>query len=226
VTQYRRIVPSSSGACKEQYNAKPRVNPRISCTRSRRGDRCLHGQSRIRYSLPPPGFNESGIHLASATDIPRGFHVDSRTGIHGQKESRFRILFYAPRIAHVGIDGSFCGVGRLGRRAPKRLAFTRYCDYQYCMANIETNDGWGKTLKCTLVWAVKGWCGVLKQGGCLRIRVLILVQRPRTKRISSKGQPNGGVDWVCSTKRRSRLGLFGTAPAPSPLARRQHRPFA
>jgi len=29
--------------------------------------RILRGQSRIRYSLPPTGFSESGIHLARAT---------------------------------------------------------------------------------------------------------------------------------------------------------------
>ena len=34
---------------------------------------CLRGQSWIRYSLPPPGFSESGIHLASATGKPLGF---------------------------------------------------------------------------------------------------------------------------------------------------------
>ena len=33
----------------------------------------LRGQSMIRYSLPPPRFSESGIHLASATDKPLGF---------------------------------------------------------------------------------------------------------------------------------------------------------
>jgi len=32
----------------------------------------LRGQSRIRYSLPPPGFSESRIHLASATAKPLG----------------------------------------------------------------------------------------------------------------------------------------------------------
>jgi len=33
----------------------------------------LRGQSRIRYSLPPPEIIESGIHLASATGKPLGF---------------------------------------------------------------------------------------------------------------------------------------------------------
>jgi len=33
----------------------------------------LRGQSRIRYSLPPPGCSESGIHLSSATGEPLGF---------------------------------------------------------------------------------------------------------------------------------------------------------
>jgi len=33
----------------------------------------LHGQSRIQYSLPLPGFSKSEIHLASATGRPLGF---------------------------------------------------------------------------------------------------------------------------------------------------------
>jgi len=65
----------------------------------------LRGQSRIRYSLPPPGFSESGIHLASANGKPLGFlwiHVQG--GIHemGQTESRFGRFFFAAWIAHVG----------------------------------------------------------------------------------------------------------------------------
>ena len=41
--------------------------------------RALRGQSRIRYSLSPPGFSESGIHLASDTGNPFEFlwmHVE------------------------------------------------------------------------------------------------------------------------------------------------------
>jgi len=66
--------------------------------------RILRGQSRIRYSLPPPGFSESDIHLASATGNPPWIPLDSRTGIHkmGQKGSRFGISFFAARIAQVG----------------------------------------------------------------------------------------------------------------------------
>jgi len=56
------------------------------------------------------------------------------------------------------------------------------------MASIAIQGGRGETPYCALVWAMKGWSGVPKQGGCLRIRVLILVQRRRTKRISCKGQ--------------------------------------
>jgi len=37
------------------------------------GVESLRKQSRIRYSLPPPGFSESGIHSASATGTPLGF---------------------------------------------------------------------------------------------------------------------------------------------------------
>jgi len=40
---------------------------------STRRVRTLRGQSRMRYSLPPPGFSESTIHLASATGQPLGF---------------------------------------------------------------------------------------------------------------------------------------------------------
>jgi len=40
----------------------------------------LRGQFRNRYSLPSPGFSESGIHLASAT----GYPLNSHTGIHRQ----------------------------------------------------------------------------------------------------------------------------------------------
>jgi len=47
-----------------------RVNPRLVRVRVR----VLRGQSLIRYSLPPPGSSETGIHLASATGIPLGFH--------------------------------------------------------------------------------------------------------------------------------------------------------
>ena len=66
----------------------------------------LRGQSRIRYSLPPPGFIESGVHLASAPWIP----LDSRIGIHkmGQEEPRFGIFFSAARIAHVWL-GAYMG---------------------------------------------------------------------------------------------------------------------
>jgi len=56
---------------------------------------------------------------------------------------------------------------------------TQYCHYQYRMACIAKQDGWGETLDCAIVWAMKGWSGGPKQGGCLRI---ILVQRRRTKR--------------------------------------------
>jgi len=43
------------------------VGARVGCVRT------LRGQSWIRHSLPPPGFSESGIHLASATGKPLGF---------------------------------------------------------------------------------------------------------------------------------------------------------
>jgi len=68
------------------------------------------------------------------------------------------------------------------------LAFTRYCHYQYCIACIAIQDGRGETPYCAMVWAMKRGGGAPKQGGCLRIIVLILVQWPRTKRISCKGQ--------------------------------------
>jgi len=71
------------------------------------------------------------------------------------------------------------------------LAFARYCHYQHCMACIATKDGRGERLYCAIVWAMKGASGVPKRRECLRIMVSILVQRPRTKRISCKGQRGG-----------------------------------
>ena len=57
---------------------------------------------------------------------------------------------------------------------PLSIVYDSYC-----------NTGWsGETLYCAFVWAMKGGSGVPKQGGCLRTIVLILVERPRTKRIS------------------------------------------
>jgi len=73
------------------------------------------------------------------------------------------------------------------------LTFTRYCHSQYCKASIAIQDGRGGTLYCAIVWAMKGWSGVPKQGGCLRIIVLILVYRHRTKRIYCKGQSSEEV---------------------------------
>jgi len=54
------------------------------------------------------------------------------------------------------------------------------------MAYIAIQDGRGETLYCAIVWAMKGIRGVPKQGGCLRIIVLIRVQRPRTQRMYCK----------------------------------------
>jgi len=64
------------------------------------------------------------------------------------------------------------------------------------MPYIAIKDGRGETLYCAIVWAMKVGGGVPKQRGCLRVIVLILVQRPRTKRISCKGQPAGGTPAV------------------------------
>jgi len=63
-----------------------------------------------------------------------------------------------------------------------------YFHYQYCVADIAIQDGRGKPLYCAVVWAVKGGGGRPKQRECLRIIVLILVRRPRTKRIPGEGQ--------------------------------------
>jgi len=68
------------------------------------------------------------------------------------------------------------------------LAFTGYCHYQYCMGCIAIKVGRGETLHRAIVSAMKGGSGVPKQRGYLRVIVLILVQRPITKRISCKGQ--------------------------------------
>jgi len=53
-------------------------------------------QSQIRYSLPPPGFSESGIQLASATGKPLGF-----LWIHVQG------FIYKLRLASTHIHTSF-----------------------------------------------------------------------------------------------------------------------
>jgi len=72
--------------------------------------------------------------------------------------------------------------------ARSSLASTGYCHYQYWTTCIAKQDGREGTLYCAMVWMVKTGSGAPKQGGCLRVIVLILVQRPRTKRISCKGQ--------------------------------------
>jgi len=57
------------------------------------------------------------------------------------------------------------------------------------MACITIMDGRGETLYCAIAWAVKrASSGVPKRRGCLGIVVLILVHKPRAKRISCTGQ--------------------------------------
>jgi len=86
---------------------------------------------------------------------------------------------YRPWTVRIGLTRELLGF---------RLAFTRYCHYQYCMACIAIKDGRGDTLYCAIAWAVRGARGVPKRRGCLQIIVLILVQRPRTERMSCEGQ--------------------------------------
>ena len=58
------------------------------------------GRSRIRYPLPPPGFSESGIHLASATGKPlgflwihvRGFIKSAKKNLESELFSSFRVF--------------------------------------------------------------------------------------------------------------------------------------
>jgi len=67
------------------------------------------------------------------------------------------------------------------------LAFTRYCNCQYCVVYIAITGGRGETLYCAIVRAVTVWGGVPKQRvGAQRI-VLIRAQRPRHKTISCIG---------------------------------------
>jgi len=77
------------------------------------------------------------------------------------------------------------------------LAFTRYCYCQHCRTCIAIKDGGGETLYCAIAWAMTGASGVPKRRECLRIIALILVQRPRTKRISYKSQGQGNPNPMC-----------------------------
>jgi len=80
------------------------------------------------------------------------------------------------------------------------LAFTRYCNCQYCVVYIAITGGRGVTLHCAIVRAVTVWGGVPKQRvGAQRI-VLIRAQRPRHKTLSYIGQ-----DW---TSRKSVMHII------------------
>jgi len=71
------------------------------------------GQSRIRYSLPSPGFSASGIHLASATGKPLGFlwiHVPGFIK-WATKKSRFGVLFSCADFPRRLVK--FCSGGRV-----------------------------------------------------------------------------------------------------------------
>jgi len=68
------------------------------------------------------------------------------------------------------------------------LAFTRYCNCQYCVVYIAITGGRGGTLYCAIVRAVTVWSGVPKHRVGARIIVLICAQRPRHKTISCTGQ--------------------------------------
>ena len=69
----------------------------------------------------------------------------------------------------------------------KGLAFTRYCNCQYCVVYIAITGGRGETLYCAIVRAVTVWGGVpVQRVGAQRI-VLIRAQRPRHKTISCIG---------------------------------------
>ena len=67
------------------------------------------------------------------------------------------------------------------------LAFTRYCNCQYCVVYIAITGGRGEPLYCAIVRAVTVWGGVpIQRVGAQRI-VLIRAQRPRHKTISCIG---------------------------------------
>jgi len=76
----------------------------------------LRGQSRIRYSLPPPGFSEPGIHLASATGKSLGFlwiHVQRSMKWPKKNLDSFFFLLRGltlPRaaVADLVSNGAFC----------------------------------------------------------------------------------------------------------------------
>jgi len=78
----------------------------------------LPGQSWIRYPLPPPGFGESVIHLASATGKPLGFLWIRVEGFMKWAKNNLDsgFYFFAARIAHVGsrtapyTTGYICGI--------------------------------------------------------------------------------------------------------------------
>ena len=77
---------------------------------------------------------------------------------------------------------------RPGDTRAKNLAFTRYCNCQYCVVCIAITGGRGETLYCAIVRAMTGWGGVPKQRvGAQRI-VLIRAQTPRNKTMSCIGQ--------------------------------------
>jgi len=76
----------------------------------------------------------------------------------------------------------------VARPSNPTLAFTRYCQYRYCMVHIAIKWGWGGTPYCALVWAMHGESGVPKQRKRVQRIQLICAQKPRYKRISCKGQ--------------------------------------
>ena len=43
---------------------------------------------------------------------------------------------------------------------PRPLAFTLYCQCQYCVVYMTTTGGRGETLYCAIVWATTGGLGV------------------------------------------------------------------
>jgi len=83
------------------------------------------------------------------------------------------------------------------------------------LCGMHCNKGWSgdNTVLLNRVGDAGGGDGAPKQGGCLRIMVLILGQRPRTKRISCKGQAPSDTTMMVSIPPRDTSPHHRTAQA-------------
>ena len=65
---------------------------------------------------------------------------------------------------------------------------SRYCHCQYCTASIAIKAGREETVYCAIVWAMKGWGGVPKQGGVFANKSIDSWTKVSNKTISCEGQ--------------------------------------